>query len=284
MKAVLICPISRPAVPNLTESDTLATLPILGDSLVNHWIEHLAIMGAKEITIIAPRCAELVSASTGDGARWGVSLNIIAPNVEPTVDEAVSQCSSRGSAGWLTAPFDVVSMTHLPGNPALPLFDSYASWFAAVSAWMPKALTPMRIRMSEARPGIWISSRAKISPSARLIAPCWIGDQAIVEDNATIGPEAILEDRAVVDEKATVAYSWVSPDTFVGRMTSVMRSLALGPTLISWESDSSLRVRDPFLLGSLKKTPEPVPAKAPAHARPSQLGFLASLRSRLIGG
>jgi NDP-sugar pyrophosphorylase family protein len=283
MKAILICPGSRPAIPNLVETGSLATNPILGECLVNHWVEHLAALGAKEITIIAPKCGVQVAAATGDGARWGVTINIIATNVEPTVDEAISHYSSKGAEGWLPAPFDVVSMTHLPGDPTLPLFDSYASWFSAVSAWIPKALTPTRIRMSEVRPGVWVSSRAKISPEAELLAPCWIGDQAIVEAGATVGPDAILEDRAVVDEKANVSNSWVGPDTFVGRMTSVMRSLALGSTLISWQSDSSLRVRDPFLLASLKG-PESQTNARPVRARQSQLGFLASLRARLSGG
>ncbi|HZZ20314.1 MAG TPA: hypothetical protein VFE25_13135 [Opitutaceae bacterium] len=284
MKAVLICPTQRPAVPNLAETGSLATLPILGDCLVNHWIEHLAMLGAKTIDIIAPRCSEQVATATGDGARWGVSLNIIATNVEPTVEEAISQYSAKGAVGWLPAPFDVVLMNYLPGHPALPLFDSYASWFAALVSWIPKALTPTRIRMSEVRPGVWVGSRAKISPSAELRAPCWIGDHAIVETGAVVGPEAILEDRAVVDENAKIERSWVSPDTFVGRMTSVARSLALGPTLINWQSDSSLRVPDAFLLGSLKKAPEAAAQPRAARERRPQVGFLASLRARLSGG
>ena len=55
------------------------------------------------------------------------------------------------------APHAVVLMDHLPGRPDLPLFESYASWFAALRAWLPRALTPSRVRVSEVSPGIWCS-------------------------------------------------------------------------------------------------------------------------------
>jgi hypothetical protein len=42
MKAVLICPADRPAVAKLAEVAPLPNLPILGESLVEYWLEHLA--------------------------------------------------------------------------------------------------------------------------------------------------------------------------------------------------------------------------------------------------
>jgi NDP-sugar pyrophosphorylase family protein len=285
MKAILICPRDRPAVPHLADMGSLAMLPILGDRLVNHWIEHLAMLGATTIDIIAPKCAGQVAQATGDGARWGVTLNILESNLEPTVEEAVRQCPDCGASGWLTAPFDVVTMDHLPGQDHLPLFDSYSCWFAALLAWIPRSMTATRIRVSEVSPGVWIGSRAKVSPSAQLVAPCWIGDHSIVEAGAVVGPEAILEDRVVVDSKARVTHSWVGPDTFVGQMTHVGHSLAVGPMLIDWQSDSSLHVPDPFLLSSLTRN-----SPAVGQARSSRafgirversMGFLATLRSIL---
>ncbi len=46
--------------------------------------------------------------------------------------------------------------------------------------------------------GIWIGSRARVSADAELIAPCWVGDQVVVEAGAVVGGGAILEDRSVV--------------------------------------------------------------------------------------
>jgi NDP-sugar pyrophosphorylase family protein len=290
MKAVLICPSDRPAVPNLAAQGPLATLPILGDCIVNHWVEHLATLGAKDIEIIVPRGAEAVREIVGDGARWGVAVRITFSGREPLRDEVVSRLRSGGEPGWLPPPFDVVVMNHLPACPDLPLFESYASWFAALIGWLPNALTPTRIRVGEAGPGIWIGKRSHVSPGARLVAPCWVGDHVPIEDGAVVGPEAVIEDRCVVDEKARVSSSWVGPDTFVGPLTSVGHSLAWGSTLTDWRSESSLRVPDPFLLGSLtgadspRRSSSPVRAEGRSTSGQLQIGFFASLRARLSGG
>jgi NDP-sugar pyrophosphorylase family protein len=251
MKALLICPADRPAVPHLAASCPLATTPIFGDCVTAHWVEHLASSGARQIEIIAPDGANQVRAAVGDGARWGVRITVTARKVEPTREEAAEQYRPATADGWLPAPHDIVSMTHLPGHPELPLFESYAGWFAALLGWMPRALTPARVRVSELRPGVWVGSRARISPQAELIAPCWVGDQASVEAGAVVGPGAILEDRTVADGRARITQSWVGPDTFVGAMTSVSNSLAWGSTLVDWRTDSMLHVPDPFLLCSL---------------------------------
>jgi hypothetical protein len=260
MKTLLICPGIRPAVSQLAEDGPLATTPILGECLVNHWLEHLALLGARTVTIIAPDRAAQVRAVVGDGARWGLKIELIAVSVEPTPAEAAARYRPPGDTGWLPAPHDIVLLSHLPGSAGAPLFESYASWFSALLAWMPHAITPARVRVSEIRPGIWVGRRARVSPSAVLTAPCWIGDQVLVEPRATVGPGAVIEDRAVVDADARVTQSWIGPDTFVGRMTSVVNSLAWGSTLTNWVTDSSLRVPDPFLLCSLAR-PKPVPAE-----------------------
>ncbi len=251
MKALLICPSRRPAIPHLSALGPLATTPMFGDCLVGHWVEHLAALGARQIHIVAAEGADQVGAAVGDGARWGVRITMVAASAEPTRGEAEERYRPRGEAGWLPAPFDVVSMTHLPCCDHLPLFESYASWFAALLAWSPLAITPARVRVLQVRPRIWIGSRASVSPKAVLNAPCWVGDQACIEAGAVIGPGAIIEDRSIVAGRAGVSRCWIGPDTFVGPMTSVANSLAWGSRLINWQNDSSLHVPDPFLLCSL---------------------------------
>ena len=262
MKTLLNCPAIRPAVPQLKDDGPLALVPILGECLVSQWIEHLAMLGARDVRIVAADRAEQVRATLGDGARWGVQLEVISASLEPTRDEAAARYRPTDEAGWLPAPHDIVLMNHLPGCEDQPLFESYASWFAALLAWMPHALTPARVRMTEIRPGIWVGRRAHVSSTAELIAPCWIGDQAFVEPGAIVGPGAIIENRSVVENEARVTHSWIGPDTFVGPLTAVASSLAWGSNLTNWRSDSSLRVPDPFLLCSLAPPPAS-PAKEP---------------------
>jgi carbonic anhydrase/acetyltransferase-like protein (isoleucine patch superfamily) len=285
MKALLICPAFRPAVPQLAEDAPLALAPILGEGIVSHWLEHLAGLGAREVQVVAADRADQVRATLGDGARWGLRLEVRATSVEPTPAEAAAQYRPAGETGWLPAPHDIVLMDHLPGCSGLPLFESYASWFAALLAWMPRALTPARVRVTEICPGIWVGRRAHVSATAKLIAPCWIGDQVFVEPNAVVGPGAIVENRSVIENDARVAQSWIGPDTFVGPMTALTSSLAWGSSLTNWRSDSSLEVPDPFLMCSLAPRVSPrlkrLPHGSPARSNPateSPLKWIASWR------
>ena len=49
MKALLICPAEREGVSALMESGPLSNLPILGKSLIEYWLEHLAGLGATDV-------------------------------------------------------------------------------------------------------------------------------------------------------------------------------------------------------------------------------------------
>lgn len=251
MKALLLCPGNRPPVPALSLDQPLAAIPLLGQPLAATWIERLALLGARDIRVLAPDRGDALRAALGDGGRWGVKLEVIDLASEITAADARASFGPAGEPGWLAAPYDVVTLDRLPGGSGQPLFESYAAWFAAVVAWMPHALTPARLRVVEVKPGVWVGRRAQIAPSARLVAPCWVGDLAYVGAGAVIGPSAVLEDRSVVERNARVVSSIVGADTFVGRMTSISHSLALGSILTNWRSGSSLRVPDPFLMCSL---------------------------------
>ena len=67
MKSVLICPAERAAVARLAEVAPLVNLPILGESLVEYWLEHLAARGAKEVRLLAVlACHAVLAAVDGD--------------------------------------------------------------------------------------------------------------------------------------------------------------------------------------------------------------------------
>lgn len=243
MKAILLCPAERPGVARLAENTPLAIVPLLGKSTLEYWLEALVARGVRHVLVLAADRPHQVRTVVGDGARWGVRLDLIAQSRELTANEARARFGSDGD--------EVVVLDHLPQQPDLPLFDSYAGWFAALHAFLPRAVTPARIGAHEVQPGVWIGLHAQISPRARLHAPCWIGEHAVVSDDAVIGPHAILEDRVVVERGATVAQSIVGPETFVGELLSVRHSLAQGAMLVDWESGSCLHVPDAFFLCSL---------------------------------
>ena len=262
MKTLLICPDRRPAVTQLAENLPLVLAPILGECLIAYWLEHLAALGARHVIVLAADRPGLVRDAIGDGRRWGVEIDFRAVQVEPSPAEAAARHRAADPEAWLPAPHAVVLLDHLPGCAGRPLFESYEAWFRALMDWMPRALTPTRVRVRELSPGVWAGTGARIAPGARLNAPCWIGDHATIEADAVVGPEAVVEDRALIGAGARIVGSVVGPDTFVGRLTAITRSLAAGSLLVNWSTESVLRVPDRFLLCSLAELAPLLPPAA----------------------
>src|SRR5687768_1189937 len=88
MKAILICPGYRPAMAPLAESAPLAAVPLLGESLLVYWLVDLAARGAREVTVLACDRPAAIRQLAGNGARWGLHVNVIAEMHELTPDEA----------------------------------------------------------------------------------------------------------------------------------------------------------------------------------------------------
>jgi hypothetical protein len=274
MKVILICPADRPAVPHLADRIPLVAAPLLGRSVVEYWLESLATRGAKHVLVLASDRPHIIRALIGDGRRWGVHAEVVPTSRELTIEEARAKYCSGDASASLPAS-DVVLADHLPDEPALPLFDTYASWFAATRAWMPRTMTPGRIGVREIHPGIWVGLRSEIDRTAQLVAPCWIGDHVRIGRHVHIGPGAIIDNRVVIDDGARIVESAVGPDTYVGKFVSVERSFARGAQLINWQTSSVVTVPDAFLLGSLTDQHSPV-------QRPSVAGQVAATLAMLV--
>jgi NDP-sugar pyrophosphorylase family protein len=251
MKTLLICPAHRPAVARLAESSPLILVPILGKCLVEYWLEHLVTQGTHDVRIIALDRTEQVRAQVGDGSRWGMRVEVIPEASENDPVEVRAHRDGHSPARGTAPADDVFLMDHLPGLPDFPLFESYEGWYQALQAWLPHAGTPDRIGRREIKPGVSIGLQSRISSSAQLHGPCWIGDNVFVGPDAVIGPGAILEDRAFVESGAHITRSVVGPETFVGELTMIDQSIAAGHLLINWKTRSCLDVPDEFLLCSL---------------------------------
>src|SRR5262249_42437178 len=152
MKAILICPAERRAVPALSEFAPLANVPVLGRSLIEYWLGHLAALGAREVLVLASDRPEQGRALVENGARVGVDVEVFPEIRELAVREARKKYHDPDST-WLPMPQDITLMDHLPDSAEFPLFNSYAGWFAGVRQWLPRAQTPDRIGAREVSPG-----------------------------------------------------------------------------------------------------------------------------------
>jgi NDP-sugar pyrophosphorylase family protein len=243
MNGVLIAPGSRRPVGHLTDTAPLITLPILGESLVGYWLEHLSSRGFKEITLLVVDRPEVVRELVGDGARWGLRLTIVPELREPTIEETQKKYPD----------LEVFVLDHLPGTEPNTLFTSYNALLKQALLWMPEAGRGHRIGLREKSPGVWVGLRAQIAPSAILQGPCWIGENARIGPEAVVGPNAIVESQVVLESACEVQDSWVGPETFVGTLTRVKDSFAWGNQLINTRTNSSTLIPDAFLLSSLSQ-------------------------------
>jgi hypothetical protein len=253
MKALLICTAARPGITALAAQASPAVLPLLGETLVEYWLVHLAGLGAREVTVLAPDRPEEIRQVVDGGIRWGLRAEVVPVAVEPTVAQARARYQGGNATGWLPAPDDIVLLDHLPGLPGARLFNNYAGWFAAVQGWMSHALTPDRVGVHEIRPGVRVGLHTRIPGDAMLVPPCWIGEKVILGAGVSIGPMAVVEDRVVVEAGAEISHSIVGPETLVGKLTWLTDSIAWGDLLINWKSGSTLRVTDDFLLCPLRE-------------------------------
>jgi NDP-sugar pyrophosphorylase family protein len=278
MKKILICPGERSAVAFLSQFAPLANLPLLGESVLGHWMEYLSARGTKAALVLATDRPEQVCELIGNGARWGINVQVTRELQELTPAEAREKYHAIMSEGESVAPVegsDVILIDHLPELPEQSLFSGYAQWFATLVRWLQHTPKSQRIGVRELKPGVLVGLRTHIDPSAELNSPCWVGESVKIGPNVIIGPGAVLEDRVIVDAASEIAGSVIGPETFIGALTKVQDSIAWGNTLINWRTGSCTQVPDPFLMSPLGSTHFP-------HARHSALRWKDACRAAFM--
>lgn len=258
MKALLICPAERPDSTALAEEMPLVNLCIFGKPFLHYWLEHLAGCGATEIKILVADRPEQVRKLIGDGARWGLRVEIIPESRELSCNEAREKYFLHNPIGSLDASVHLTLADHFPGFPEQKLFESYAVFFSVLQFWLSRNPGKTQLGMKEIKPGIWVGMRTQISPAAKLIAPCWIGENVLVKTDAVLGPAAIIENGVVVENGAAIYESWIGTQTFAGSLIQVKDSLVLGNKLINFRLDSVAEIPDAFLLCALKDRRHPI--------------------------
>jgi hypothetical protein len=248
MNAVLICPDNREAAGFARRMKPLALLPIMGRELLDLWLEKLAGDGVKQVTLLAADRPDQIRRAIGNGGRWGLKINVIPVASEPSIEDARSLFATDPSTR-------VLKLDTLPALPKMPLWESTEGLFDVMMKKFGHAEAESHLTMRRISSDMYISTRARIAPTAIIEGPVWIGPQVIIGPGAHIMPGTIIESAAYIDRQATVRGSWIGPKTYVGAMTEVSHSFAWGSGLENWRLGSFIEVTDDFLLASLKKQP-----------------------------
>lgn len=104
---------------------------------------------------------------------------------------------------------------------------------------------------SEIAPGIWSGTHTIIHPTAKLIAPLYIGPDCRIGAEAEVGPQTVLGSHTIVDEGATIERSTVLAHTYVGRMVNIQERVVAQTLLIDQNTATALAVTDRFLLSKV---------------------------------
>ena len=249
MKKLLICPDKRTTMGVLAERVPLVQIPVFGQTLVEYWLSHLACVGAKQVALVAADRPESLQGVVQDASRWGLELELIPESRELTIAEALIKYDPQIGSD----PNNIAVLDRFPGDSESRLFMNHAGFFQSVCAWMPHCLLPDRVGVRELAPGIWAGLHVRISPSAQLKAPCWLGKSVYVGAKATIGPGVMVEDGSLIEPETDIVDSYIGPDTLVGRGGVIRDSIVWGNTLINWKTGSVAEIADAFILCSLRQ-------------------------------
>jgi hypothetical protein len=250
MKAILICPEHRLTGGVFQRMKPLVLMPILGRTLLDHTLARLKRQGYTEVLVLASDRPEQVRESVGGGEAWGLEVEVIATPNELAADVAESQFSVRRA----NEPRPLVMVVDgLPEVLGKPLWrTNFATFELLMSAVSCPELSPL-MTMRAIGPDVWVSSKARISPTAEITGPVWIGPHATISSGAKVGPNSIVEGGAFIDKRARVESAWVGPATYAGAGTAIAESFAWGNGLLNLTDGSFLEVKDDFLLKDLAR-------------------------------
>ena len=70
-----------------------------------------------------------------------------------------------------------------------------------------------------------VDNSAKIHPTTKIISPCVIGENVVIQDNCQIGPNAIIGDNVYIDSGSTLKNCLLYNETFVSKHVIIDTSI-----------------------------------------------------------
>jgi len=128
----------------------------------------------------------------------------------------------------------------------------------------------------EVKPGVWVGERARIQRGARLLAPCFIGDDARVRANSVVGRCSTVERHAIVDCGTVLDNASILPHTTVGAGLDIANAIVGFRRLAHLVRQAEIEISDPKLIS--------VRAAAPVRTLRSAFSLASFLPVQMIRG
>lgn len=248
MNAIVICPDQLPAGRLFQRKAPLALLPVFGRTLLDRTLEKLSREGYQEVIVLASDRPNEIREELAISSHWGLKVLCVSAERELSMEEAElrfsrsfsvpSEVTSKSLEYWLDLPGGLPGYIHLSNH----------RFFATL---LKLSRITQGIAMEEREPGVWISKRAKVHPTAQINGPAWIGSGVSIAPNAIVDAETIIDSGSVIDKAAYVSASWIGPDTYIGQATEISDSLVWGGSVSRWSDGSFLEINDEFVIADL---------------------------------
>jgi NDP-sugar pyrophosphorylase family protein len=112
----------------------------------------------------------------------------------------------------------------------------------------------LMINGNKAEKGICIGHGASIHPTARLLAPLFIGPNCRIGAGVVAGPGAVVGENCIVDDDTSIVNSMTTPGTYIGQGLELDGVVVDRNRLVNTRLGTACLISESFLVGSLSGT------------------------------
>ncbi len=122
----------------------------------------------------------------------------------------------------------------------------------AQRSFLSNRFTGLHLAARQADPEVWIARNVVIHPTAKLVAPLFIGENSRVGAGARIGPNAVIGHDTVVDRHTSVQDAALLPGSYCGEGLELDQVFVDRNRLINVSLSTEVHISDSFIHGTMK--------------------------------
>ncbi len=168
---------------------------------------------------------------------------------------AVEPLSTDHLSTFLSYPATRSFVTNIPARLWLSA-HSPTELLATQERLLSGELSGLMMGGVENDPGVWIARNVAVHPSAKLIAPVFVGPNSRIGRGVVVGPNVVVSGNCVIDEHSTLRNSLLVAGSYVGEKLELDEVIVDRNLLVSAKLGTGVTVSDNFLLGGLAAQPE----------------------------
>lgn len=107
-------------------------------------------------------------------------------------------------------------------------------------------------QLRTAEPGVWIGRNTRLHPTAKLVAPVFVGANCDISAGVKLRPNAVVEDNCFMDNKVTAASCLVLTSSSVGEGLDLTDAIVCGRRVYNARINAAIDICDDVLVGDLR--------------------------------